>query len=132
MDKLILNIIEFSRYWFALLFGASIAVSFAGMERTRKNYLVFGCFTVALFAFELTSLQLWGMDITLRLYPLLSHLPVVLFIIVYLKRPLLIALTSMVVSYMCCQPPRWIGSVAGAIFRSASFNHIGYIATVFL
>ena len=30
-------IIEFSRYFVALLFGVAIAVSFAGMARTRKN-----------------------------------------------------------------------------------------------
>lgn len=132
MDKLILTVIEFSRYWFALLFGAAIAVSFAGMEHTRKNRLAFGCFTVVLFILQITSLQLWGMATTVKLYPLLSHLPVALFIIVYLKRSYLISFTYMFISYMCCQPPRWIGSVLGSIFGCASMNHIGYIAAVLL
>lgn len=30
-------IIEFSRYYVTLLFGAAVAVSFAGMPRTRRN-----------------------------------------------------------------------------------------------
>lgn len=125
-------VIEFSRYWFALLFGAAVAVSLGGMERTRKNYLAVGCFTVVLFILQIICVRLWGMAVTIKIYPLLAHLPVVVFIVVYLKRPWLISITSMFVSYLCCQPPRWIGSVAGAAFGSASINHVGYITAVFL
>lgn len=62
----------------------------------------------------------------------MSHLPVVIFIVIFLKRPWLISLTSMFVSFLCCQPPRWIGTVAGGAFDSASINHASYILTVFL
>ena len=125
-------IIEFLRYWFALLFGTAVAVSFAGMSHTRKNYLVVGCFTVGLFIMQITSLLLWGMDMTIKLYPLLSHLPVAIFILVYLKRSWLISITSVFVSFLCCQPPRWIGSLAGDVFNNVSINHIGYIVTTLL
>jgi hypothetical protein len=126
------TVISLSRYWFALLFGAAVAVSFAGMAHTRKNYLAFGCFTVVLFIVQLVCLRIWGMDMAIKIYPLLSHLPVAVFIALYLKRPWLISLTSMFVSFLCCQPPRWIGTVVGAAFDSASMNHVGYIAAAFL
>ncbi len=126
------TVIEFSRYWFALLFGVAVAVTFAGMTRTRKNYLAVVCFAVVLFIMQIASLRLWGMEVTIKIYPLLSHLPVAVFIIVYLKRTWLISLTSMFVSFLCCQPPRWIGTVAGVAFDSTSMDHIGYIVTVFL
>ncbi|NMA67242.1 MAG: sensor histidine kinase [Clostridiaceae bacterium] len=129
---MIVTVIEFSRYWFALLFGTAIAVSFAGMERSRKNYLAVGCLTVILFIIQIASLRLWGMNMTIKLYPLLSHFPVAIFIVAYLKQSLLISITSMLTSFLCCQPPRWIGSVAGAAFASATINHVGYIAAVFL
>ena len=129
---MIKTVIEFSRYFVALLFGASVAVSFAGMARTRKNYLAFGYFTVILFVLQLVCLRLWGMALTAKIYPLLSHLPVALFIALYLKRSWLISLTSMFVSFLCCQPPRWIGTVAGEAFDSASMDHVGYIAGAFL
>lgn len=129
---MIAAVIAFSRYWFALLFGVAVAVSFAGMARTRKNYLVFGCFTVILFIVQIVCLRIWGMDMTIKIYPLLSHLPVAVFIVVYLKRPWLISLTSMFVSFLCCQPPRWIGTVAGVAFDSASINHVGYVVAAFL
>ena len=124
--------IEFSRYFIALLFGAVVAVSFAGMSRTRKNYLALGCFTVILFILQIICLRAWGMDMTIKIYPLLSHLPVAVFIVLYLKRPWRISITSMFVSFLCCQPPRWIGTVAGVAFDSVSMNHVGYIATAFL
>ena len=126
------TVIEFSRYFIALIFGAAVAVSFAGMSRTWKNHLALGCFTVFLFILQISSLSIWGMDITLKIYPLLSHLPVAIFIALYLKRTWLIALTSMFVSFLCCQPPRWMGTVVGEVFHSATMDHVGYIATTFL
>lgn len=124
--------IEFTRYFIALLFGSAIALSFSGMAHTNKNYLALGYLTVILFILQIVSLHLWGMNMTIKLYPLLSHLPVAIFIVVYLKRPWLISLTSMFVSFLCCQPPRWIGTLAGVLFNSASMNHIGYIITAFI
>ncbi len=129
---MIATVIEFSRYFIALLFGAAVAVSFAGMAHTRKNYLVLGFFTVILFILQLVCLMFWGMNITMKIYPILSHLPVTIFILLYLKRSWLISLTSMFVSFLCCQPPRWIGAVAGGVFGSASMDHVGYIVTSFL
>ena len=118
---------QFSRYFIALLFGVAVATSFAGMARTRKNHLVLGCFTIVLFILQIICLRLWGIYMTIKIYPLVSHLPVAIFIVVYLKRSWLISLTSMFVSFLCCQPPRWIGTVAGELFDSASMDHVGYI-----
>jgi two-component system sensor histidine kinase AgrC len=127
---MIATVIEYSRYWFVLLFGTMIAISFAGMARTKKNYVVIGSFTILVFILQIISLLLWGMDMTVKLYPLITHITVVVFIVVYLRRSWLIALTSMFASYLCCQPPRWIGSVTGAIFDNITINHASYIAAV--
>lgn len=124
--------IEFSRYFAAMLFGMVVAVSFVGMPSTRKNYLVLGCFTVVVFIIQVACLFHWGMDTTWKMYPLLAHFPIAAFIALYLKRSWLIALTSMVTTFLCCQPPRWIGSVLGDIFGSATMNHLGYIFSVIL
>jgi len=124
--------IEFSRYFIALLFGLVVAASFVGMARTRKNYLVLGCFTVVLFIIQVTCLFRWGMDTTWKIYPLLTHLPITAFLVFYLKRSWLISVTTMLATFLCCQPPRWIGSLAGEIFDSVSMNHLGYNITALL
>jgi len=122
------TVIEYSRYFAALLFGAAVSASLAGMEHTRKNYLALSCFTAVFFVLQIASVSMFTMDTTLKLYPLLSHLPVFLYILIYLRRSWMVSLASVFVSYLCCQPPRWVGSVMGAALGSASANHIGYIA----
>lgn len=128
---MILTLIEFSRYLITLLFGEAVALRFAGMPRTRKNYLAVGCLTAIIFTSQVYSLMTWGMDAAMKLYPLLSHLPIVIFIVLYLKRSWLISFTCMFISFQCCQVPRWISSVTGAIFNSVTMNHIGYIVVAF-
>ena len=124
-----LNIaIAFSRYFVALLFGTAVSVNIVGMERTQKNYVIFWSFILTLFLFQVICLKILGIEIATKAYPLISHLPVVIFIVIYLKRTWLISFTSVFISFLCCQPPRWIGSILGEIFKSISMNHIGYIA----
>ncbi len=129
---MIATVIEFSRYLVVLLFGTLVAVNFAGMARTRKNYLAVGCFALSSFLLQIVSLRLWGMSMVLKIYPLIVHLPVIIFIAIYLKRSWIISASSMFSSYLCCQPPRWIGSVMGAAFNQVSLNHISYIITALL
>lgn len=126
------TVIEFSRYFIALMFGAGVAVTYAGITRKWKNYLALGWFVISLFILQLICLRIFGMNMTIKIYPLLSHFPVAVFIVLYLKRSWLISLTSMFVSFLCCQPPRWIGTVLGEVFDSASMDHVGYIVSAFL
>jgi len=124
--------IEFSRYFVALLFGTAVAAGFAGMPAARKNYLVLFCFTIVIFMVQVACLFRYGMEFTWKIYPLICHLPIAAFIAVYLKRTWLISVISMFTSFLCCQPPRWMGSVAGEVFDSVTANHLGYIISVFL
>lgn len=123
--------IAFSRFFVALLFGATMALSFAGMAHKLKNFISAGCLIVILFILQILCLNAWDMDTAIKLYPLLSHLPIAVFICIYLKRTLLISLTSVFASFLCCQPPRWIGTALGELFDSASMDHIGYIIAAF-
>ncbi len=137
---MIATVIEFSRYFTAFLFGTAVAASFAGMPSTRKNHLVLWCYTVVIFIIQVACLFRFGMDTTWKIYPLIAHLPIAVFIAFYLKRSWLISVISMFAAFLCCQPPRWIGSFAGAAFGSitsaafytASINHASYVATVIL
>lgn len=121
------TVIAFSRYFIALLFGSAIAARFIGITKSRKNTISFVIFLVSVFFIQLTCLLLFGMDMTLKLYPLICHLPIAMYIALYPKRPWLRAFISMFVSFLCCQPPRWIGAVLGSIFHHVSMDHIGYI-----
>lgn len=125
-------VIEFARYIVMLVFAFSLAVSFAGARSTYKNFIAFCCFCIALFALEVATLIAFGLDVAFMLYPFTTHIPIALFIALYLKRPWLDAFTGMFVSVLCCQPSRWIGSVASSLTGSVSANHIGYILSSIL
>ncbi|NLZ51591.1 MAG: GHKL domain-containing protein [Thermoanaerobacteraceae bacterium] len=66
------------------------------------------------------------MKITLQVYPLITHLPSIIFIALYFKRPWIISISSILTAYLCCQIPKWIGSVAVAIITNPWADHIAY------
>ncbi|ACL76971.1 ATP-binding protein [Ruminiclostridium cellulolyticum] len=120
------------QFGFSLLFGVALSVCYAGIERTRKNNLavVYSC--VLLLFVQSSCWWLFGIDLTSKLYPLIIHLPLILLLTMYLKRPWAISIVSVLSAYLCCQVPRWIGIFGGAVFRSSLVEHICYIAAVFL
>ena len=120
------------RYGFAMLFGVMVSVSFAGVEETRKSRLSVACFCIFFLLVQSACWWLLGFEATSKLYPLIVHLPVILFLCLHFKRPWLISAVSMFSSYLCCQAPRWIGSIAGTIFKSHLAEYIGYIVAIFL
>lgn len=129
---MITTIIGLIRFGFSLLFGVALSVCFAGIERTRKNSLAVGCYCLILLFVQSSCWWLFGIDITSKLYPLIIHLPMILFLSIYLKRPWLISTVSVLSAYLCCQVPRWIGGIGGAVFSSELGEHICYIVAVFL
>ena len=109
-----------------MLFGMAVSLLFAGVQRTRAGNLANAFFyTLMLFA-QILCWHMFGMQTTLQLYPFIAHLPVIIFIVLYFKRPWLISISSVLAAYLCCQIPRWIGSVAGAISGIRLVNHISY------
>ena len=120
------------RFGFSLLFGVALTVCFAGIRYTRRNSLAIGFYCLFLLLVQYTSWRLLGLDLTSKLYPLIIHLPMILFLTMYLKRTWSISIVSVLSGYLCCQVPRWIGIIGGGIFRSTLIEHICYIAAVFL
>ncbi len=120
------------RFGFSLIFGVAQSVCFAGIEKTRKNRLAVSLYCLILLIVQFTSWRLFGIELTSKLYPFIIHVPMILFLTLYLKRPWLISIVSVLSAYLCCQVPRWIGSIGGGIFGSTLVEHITYIAAVFL
>lgn len=120
------------RYAFTLLFGVAVSACFAGVDRTRKNYLTVGLFAAAAFLVQVTCWLLWGLDAAAKLYPLITHLPLIVLIAARLKRPWLTSVVSVLSAYLCCQVPRWIGDIAGVALASQLANDAVYLLAVIL
>ena len=120
------------RFGFSLLFGTALTVCFAGVEYSRKNNLAVGCFCIILLFVQFSCWWFFGIELTSKFYPLITHLPIILFLSIYMKLPWLISIVSVLSAYLCCQVPRWMGSIGGVIFGSSLVEDICYIASVFL
>jgi hypothetical protein len=66
-----------------------------------------------------------GLTVTAKLYPLITHLPNVVFIERYLKRPRSIAIVSVLTAYLCCQPPNWLGLAMHFFWSSTTAFFVG-------
>lgn len=104
-----MQIIELASYIVVLVYGVVITVNFAGYEKTNKNRKAIVAIILMTFILQLFSFYLVGYTATTKLYPLITHAPMVVFIEQYLKRPRPIAIVSVLTAYLCCQPPNWLG-----------------------
>lgn len=92
-----------------LLFGIFISAFFLGVKQNRKNTLTLSLF----FCFEgiiyIISFLLAGESITNRLYAVLVHLPLILFLTLYYKYSVMSSCISVFSTYLCCQLSNWVG-----------------------
>ena len=99
-------------YGLVLLFGVFLSVLFSGgikNKRYRLRVLLFVLFTLSL---QTACSLFFGLDITTKLYPLIAHLPLILFLVLALKKSVGISIVSVLTAYFCCQLPRWVGVLA--------------------
>ena len=91
----------------------------------RKGYR---CFPV--YASSRLPAGNYSAPVTMKLYPFITHLPVILFLILYCKRPPLISISSVLTAYLSCQIPKWIGSVTAAVTGKYFTEHLAYLVTM--
>ncbi len=114
----------------ALVFGVAVALLFAGVKSNRKGILATAIFYLFSLFIQVICWQMFGMQTTMQLYPFITHLPSILFLALYFKRPWSISISSVLTAYLCCQIPRWVGSVAAVVFSNRLSDHIGYFAAM--
>lgn len=120
-----MQIHELASYILVLVFGAVITVNFAGYKKTTKNRIAITVMILMIFLLQLASFYLAGFTATTKLYPLITHVPMVIFIERYLRRPRSIAIVSVLTAYLCCQPPNWLGIAAHYYWDSSLAFFVG-------
>ena len=73
-------------YGLVLLFGIAVSVCFSGAPKKRKNLLSTGGFFLLALFLQIVCWQFFGLEQTKELYPLIVHLPLVIFLHTILKR----------------------------------------------
>jgi two-component system sensor histidine kinase AgrC len=120
------------RFGFSLIFGVAVSALFAGIDTTRKNNLSLGIICAIFLLVQALCWWLFGIELTSKLYPVITHLPRVFILVLYYKRSWLISAVSILLAYLCCQAPRWVGFLMAGALRSDLADHVVYIAAVFL
>ena len=106
------NILSILHHAATLLFGVYISSAFLGIRMNRKNILVLSGFSSAVGVIYALSFVLFGEAITTQIYPLIIHIPLIIFLSLFYKyKPMLSAL-SVLTAYLCCQISKWVGLVA--------------------
>lgn len=116
------TILEVIRYSLTLLFGIFVSALFLDIKINKKNIF-------SLLLFFLVDLILQGifyfykdLSVVISMYPLITHLPLFIFFVIFFKKrlfPTLIAITS---AYLCCQISNW-----STIFVTSFIRGIGDI-----
>lgn len=112
------EILKFAHNALTLLFGVFVSASFLGIQMNRKNLVALFGFTCASGVVYISVFLLFGEQITTRIYPLIVHLPLILFLMLYFGYRFLVSTLSVATAYLCCQVSKWVGLVALDIFHA--------------
>lgn len=104
------SFLGYLNYSVVLLFGVIVSIAFAGVLNHKKNRWAILLFITLLSFVQAVFVVTLGMDLTRKLYPLITHLPLILFLTFYCKKPWLMSSVSVFSAYLCCQTRRWFGN----------------------
>lgn len=122
----LLPFLSLFNYGLVLIYGLFLSVSITGgWENPRQRRLIFALCPLFLLIQTVCWLLL-GERVVKELYPLIVHLPLVLILTFPLKRPVSVAVVSVLTAYLCCQLPRWGNIAVAAITHSELAGEIAY------
>lgn len=117
-------------YGLVLIFGLFLSTDIAGgwEKRSQKRFVFILCPVFLLI--QGLCWTIWGISAVEQLYPLITHLPLVLILIFALKKPVGVAVVSVSIGYLCCQLPRWVSLAVTALTQSPLAGEICYTLSI--
>ena len=115
-------------YVLVLIYGLALSadLSTGGHVSRQQKYLL----TLLCLLFLLVQglgLVLLGERTVKQFYPLVTHVPLVLILILFMKKSVGVAIVSTCTAYLCCQPPRWGRIAVEALTQSTLAAELVYI-----
>lgn len=121
------TVLTILNYGVLLFFGIYVSAAFVNIEFTKKNILILCLFGAADFGLQLFINFSYGIKYAQMLYPLMTHLPVLLLFIFCFKRKILPSLFAIFSAYLYCQIGKWVGLV---VFSASNELWITYAARI--
>jgi len=101
-----------------LIYGVLIMVFFLDIKMNRKNMLFISGYVLLSGFLQLELYYVYGSKFIEKSYPLLIHLPLVIFFCYIFKKRLNLVLFVLFTSYIFTAPRRWIGEVVASFFNN--------------
>ena len=102
---------EIIRYVMTLYFGVFVTTSIIGIKNSRKNLLILNIFCISDLLLHLLLMRHTDTIHVSNAYPLLTHLPLLLLLILVFKRRFLKSLLCVTTAYLCCQICNWLSII---------------------
>ena len=116
-----------------LLFGAFLSGAFTGIRLTvPENIMRFLSICALSGAFQIIVCILFHEDAVWKLYPLITHLPLLLFLVIVYHKSFVISLVSIFTAYLLCQQVKWFGVLAFSITESVIAEYLVRICTIII
>ncbi len=103
------KILEILHYSVIMLFGIYLSAAFLGIQMKRRNILILLEFSAVLGVINAVFFIEYGVDFTEQIYPLIIHLPLIVFFMLVYKYKAIPSVLSVFIAYLCCQLSNWVG-----------------------
>jgi signal transduction histidine kinase len=111
------NILSIINYAFILLYGIILSFSFVGALTSKRDKKILLAVFIIFGITELIFYFLFGQNVLYKLYPFIAHIPLILFLVFFMKKPPLLTLISVLSAYLLCTPRKWIGTFFASFFN---------------
>lgn len=115
--------IFYLHYAFLLAFGISISLAFAGIKHSKRTFPVNLGFYVLCGLLQILVYCTFGEDFSWKIYPLMTHVPIGLFLHFYYHKHPITALTAITSSYLFCQPANCFGIIFEEFFNNEAAEY---------
>lgn len=112
-----------------LLFGIFISAFFLGISPNKKNLLHLSLFSLIDGIIYYLCIEYLDISFSNQIYPLLVHIPLILFLCRHYHYAFLSCCTSVFSAYLCCQFSNWIGLLVLDITQTGLCYYIARIVT---
>lgn len=129
---MLIQILAILHYASTLLFGILISAFFLGIKQNRKNTMHLLLFFGAEGIVNILCNIYLGEITTNHLYPLIVHLPLILFLCLYYGYSVLASCVSVFTAYLCCQISNWVGLFVLTVTESETGYYLARILTTVL
>lgn len=117
-------------YGIILIYGTVLTFSFVGAVKNKKDNWLLLSVILILGLIQLIFYLIVGDRFLFKIYPIVTHIPLFLLLIFYMKKPALLSLISVLSGYLFCTPRKWIGTCVALFFNNSS--EVSYITQILI